>query len=228
MSSCSPPDGSPGPSRGHAVSRETATRELFGDHGALADRYAEHLRTEGILRGLIGPREADKLWDRHLLNCAAIAPAIPRDAALVDVGSGAGLPGIALAIARPDLRVTLVEPLLRRVRYLEEVVAFLGLDRVEVVRGRAPNVVRLPGHGAFDVVTARAVAGLDRLVPWCLPLARPGGLVLALKGEQAEAELAAVAGTLAAQGVASWSVAVYGTGLVDPPTRVVRLVRATG
>jgi 16S rRNA (guanine527-N7)-methyltransferase len=174
-----------------------------------------------VRRGLIGPREADRLWDRHLLNCAVVAPAVPAGASLVDVGSGAGLPGIALALARPDLSVVLVESLQRRVGFLQEVVDRLGLDRVQVVRGRAEE---LAGRVSGSVVTARAVAPLDRLAGWCLPLARPHGTLLALKGAQAERELAAAVPTLRRLGATDWGIASYGAGLVDPPVRVVRVV----
>ena len=146
------------------------------DRLPLAVAYADLLATEGVVRGLIGPREAPRLWDRHLLNCAVLGEAVPQDATVCDIGSGAGLPGLVLAIARPDLRVTLVEPLLRRTTFLEEVVSALSLPHVEVVRGRADD---LHGVRTFDVVTSRAVAPLERLLQWSMPLVvprrRPGG-----------------------------------------------------
>ena len=145
----------------------------------LAERYAELLATDGVVRGLIGPREAPRLWERHLVNCALLADLVPRDSTVCDIGSGAGLPGLVLAIARPDLRVTLVEPLLRRTTFLEEVVADLGLDHVEVVRGRAES---LHGRRRFDVVTSRAVAPLGRLLDWSMPLVAPTGALVAMKG----------------------------------------------
>lgn len=152
----------------------------------LAVRYVDLLATVGRERGLIGPREAGRLWERHLINCALIAPGIPFQARLCDVGSGAGLPGLVLAICRPDLRVTLVEPLLRRSTFLSEAVGVLGLSNVEVRRDRAEQ---LHGRFSYDVVTSRAVAPLDRLVGWCLPLVRPGGSMLAMKGSGAAAEV---------------------------------------
>ena len=147
---------------------------LFGDRLAAARRFAEHLAGSGVERGLIGPREAPRVWERHVLNCAVVAELMPEGARVVDVGSGAGLPGIPLALARPDLHVVLLEPLARRVDWLREVVADLALP-VEVQRGRAEDAdVRRRWEGA-DVVTARAVAPLHRLAGWCLPLLRIGG-----------------------------------------------------
>jgi 16S rRNA (guanine527-N7)-methyltransferase len=164
---------------------------VFGSAVGTAAEYARLLATEGTVRGLIGPREIPRLWDRHLLNSAAIAPLVPAGARVVDVGSGAGLPGIPLALARPDVTVTLLEPLARRVAFLTECVDRLGLERVTVVRGRAEEGPVRRGLGGADVVTARAVAPLDKLAGWCLPLLRPGGRLLAMKGSTAAAELAA-------------------------------------
>lgn len=160
----------------------------------LAVRYAELLATEGVIRGLIGPREAPRLWDRHLINCALLSPALPDGARVVDIGSGAGLPGLVIAIARPDLSVTLVEPLLRRTTFLEEVVAELGLANVTVVRGRADL---LHGKATYDVVTSRAVAPLERLLGWSMPLVAPHGALVAMKGSSAPDEVAAAGPTLA-------------------------------
>jgi 16S rRNA (guanine527-N7)-methyltransferase len=160
---------------------------MFGSRLGLAVRYAELLGTEAIERGLIGPRELPRLWDRHLLNCAALAELVEPSADVIDVGSGAGLPGIPLALARPDLEVTLVEPLLRRSSWLTDVVARLGLSHVTVYRARAEEL-----HGRLDAqcVTARALAPMERLAAWCLPLVRPGGMLLAMKGQSVMAELA--------------------------------------
>lgn len=160
--------------------------ELFGPGLEAISRYVDILASRGIDWGLIGPREGDRLWERHILNSVAAAPLFPSGASVLDVGSGAGLPGIPLAILRPDLRVTLLESLLRRVNFLELAVAELGLgDRVRVVRGRAEE------HGrTYDVATCRAVAPLPRLIEWCLPLVAPGGRLLALKGASASGELA--------------------------------------
>jgi 16S rRNA (guanine527-N7)-methyltransferase len=144
------------------------------------------LVSSGVERGLIGPREAPRIWERHLLNCALVEGLVPPGAVVADIGSGAGLPGVVLAVARPDLTITLVEPLLRRVTWLEEVVRDLGLEHVTVHRARAED---LAGRLTVDVITARAVAALPRLATWCLPLLRPGGRLLAIKGERAIEEL---------------------------------------
>ncbi|WP_131736522.1 16S rRNA (guanine(527)-N(7))-methyltransferase RsmG [Actinomadura roseirufa] len=196
-------------------------REVFGDALPVAERYAAFLADAGVERGLIGPREADRLWERHLINCAVVAEAIPDGARVVDVGSGAGLPGIVLAIVRPDLRVTLLEPLLRRTTFLDECVALLGLPNVEVRRARAEEVAK---EFAVDVVTARAVAPLDRLARWALPLLRPGGELLALKGERAAVELAEARPVLERFGVRTTELLQVGRGMVDPPTTLVRVV----
>ncbi len=156
--------------------------------------YVRVLATTGVEWGLMGPREIDRLWDRHVVNSAAVAALIPRGASLVDVGSGAGLPGIPLALVRPDLRIVLLEPLLRRSTFLAQTIAQLELDRrVEVVRGRAED------HGkTYDIVTARAVAPLDRLLGWCVPLlGGPGARMLAIKGQSAQQEVRDASRTLA-------------------------------
>lgn len=198
-------------------------RDIFGDRLDRAVAYADLLATEGVVRGLIGPREAPRIWDRHLLNCAVVAELIPERASVVDVGSGAGLPGIVLAVARPDLTVTLVEPLARRTAFLSEVVTELDLDRtVEVVRARAEE---LAGRTPADVVTARAVAPLDRLAGWCLPLAALGGRLLALKGASAADEVAAHREAVGRLGGAAPVVRRCGVGLIDPPTTVVEILR---
>lgn len=205
------------------VSRETAGRVLFGDrleHALALDRL---LRTDGVVRGLVGPREADRMWDRHVLNCAAAAPAFPEASRVVDVGSGAGLPGLVLAIARPDLRLVLLEPLLRRTTFLSEAVDRLRLHNVEVLRGRAEE---MRGLLVADVVTARAVAPLDRLAGWCLPLVRPGGTLLAMKGERAAQELAEATATLRRLGAVRWEILELGAGMVQPPARLVSVTTA--
>lgn len=160
---------------------------LFGTGLAGARRYAEILAGAGVERGLIGPREVDRLWDRHLLNSAAIAELLPQNARVADIGSGAGLPGIPLALARPDLRVTLIEPLLRRSDFLREVIDELAID-VRVVRGRAEERAVREEVGEMDAATSRAVASLDKIAKWSMPLLRPGGEMLAIKGERAEGE----------------------------------------
>lgn len=189
--------------------------EYFADRLSLIERYADLLAGPGIERGLLGPREVPRLWERHLLNCAVVHEVVPPDSDVVDVGSGAGLPGVVLAIIRPDLAVTLVEPLLRRHAFLSEVIAALELTNVALIRSRAED---LPDKVLADVVTARAVAPLDRLARWSLPLLRAGGLLVAIKGSSVDAELAASAGFLEAQGAVSWHVGRYGAGVVEPVT----------
>jgi 16S rRNA (guanine527-N7)-methyltransferase len=201
---------------------------LFGAALPMASAYAHLLATVGVLRGLIGPREASRIWDRHLINCAVVAELIPLDASVVDVGSGAGLPGVVLAQVRPDLTVTLVEPLARRTAFLTEVVEALDLTpRVTVLRARAEELVGRadPVLAPADVVTARAVAPLDRLAGWCLPLSVVGGRLLAMKGASAADEVAAHGQTVARLGGATPVVRQCGVGLVDPPTTVVEIVR---
>ena len=191
---------------------------VFGDRLPLAEQYVALLSTGGLERGLIGPREADRLWERHLLNCAVVGELVPTAARVLDVGSGAGLPGIPLAIARPDLQVELVEPMLRRTSWLEETVAALGLtDTVVVTRGKAAVI----GPRQVDVVTARAVASLERLLPMCMPFLPPGGVLLALKGEQAQAEVDAVHRQASKWRVSSMDVARCGRGVLAEETTVV-------
>ena len=198
-----------------------AARGVFAsDRLELAQRYAELLATEGVVRGLIGPREAPRLWDRHILNSAVLAEAIPADTSVCDIGTGAGLPGLVLAIARPDVRMTLVEPLLRRTTFLDEVVAELGLDHVEVVRGRAED---LHGEQSFDVVTSRAVAPLERLLGWSMPLVAPTGALVAMKGQSIHDEITSAADFLAAWKCGQPEVLVVGEGVVQPPSTVVRV-----
>ena len=205
-----------------------AASALFGDRLPIAVAYAEALITDGVLRGLIGPREAPRIWERHLLNCAVISELISPAAIVVDVGSGAGLPGIVLSVARPDLSVILLEPLARRTAFLSEVVAALNLDRTTVVRARAEEVGR--GRGAprippADVVTARAVAPLDRLTAWCLPLVAVGGRLLALKGDSVTAEVAEHRAVIGQLGGGTPTVRRCGVGVLDDPTTVVEIVR---
>jgi 16S rRNA (guanine527-N7)-methyltransferase len=202
---------------------------VFGSATHLAARFAELLATEGIARGLIGPREVPRLWDRHLSNCAVVTELLPDGAHVVDVGSGAGLPGIPLAIRRPDLAVTLVEPKQRRVEFLVELVDLLGLgDRVRVVRGRAEDEDVRERVGRTQWVTARAVAPLDRLVGWCLPLLRPGGTLLALKGASASDEVAAYMQAVSRSGADHVEIVSCGTGVVEEPTTVVAIRRGSG
>ncbi len=214
------------------VSRETtppapdsAQGVFTSDTLPLAERYAAWLGGDGVVRGLIGPRETPRLWERHLLNCAVVAEVVPRDATVCDLGSGAGLPGLVLAIVRPDLRITLVEPLTRRTTFLEEVVADLGLERVSVVRARAEE---LHGTARFDVVTSRALAPLGRLLGWSMPLVAPGGALVAMKGSSVREEIEAARRDLRRWRCAEPEVMTLGTELLDPPTTVVRVAAAGG
>ena len=197
---------------------------VFGERLPLAERYAEHLATTGVEWGLVGPREASRVWERHILNCAVVADLVPPAARVLDIGSGAGLPGIPLALARPDLRVVLVEPLARRVEWLRMVLADLELP-IELERGRAEDTpIRRRWEGA-DVVTSRAVAPLHRLAAWCLPLVRPGGMMLAVKGMSAPAEVERDTRAVAASGGGIPRIETCGVGIVDPPSTVVVVER---
>lgn len=201
--------------------RPTAQR-LFGERLELAERFVALLAEQGTERGLIGPREVDRLWERHLLNCALMTEAIdPSVRTLADVGSGAGLPGVVIAIARPDLEVTLVETMQRRTTWLEEVDAVLDLG-LEVVRARAEE---LHGVRTFDAVTARAVAALDKLSRWTLPLVAEGGALLAMKGSSAADEVDAAQKVLRKLGGVDPTITRYGVGEVEVPTTVVQVRR---
>jgi 16S rRNA (guanine527-N7)-methyltransferase len=200
--------------------------ERFPEQADLLNRYAGWLAGAGTVRGLLGPREVPRLWDRHLLNSIALAELLPPAIRLVDIGTGAGLPGLALAIVRPDLRVDLVESLLRRTDFLSEVVTDLGLAaRVRVVRGRAEDRAVTELVGGASYLTARAVAPLDKLVRLSFPLLVRGGSLMAMKGSSAEDELARFATELRRAGATVRGVIECGIGLTDPPTRVVQLVR---
>jgi 16S rRNA (guanine527-N7)-methyltransferase len=196
-----------------------AAEHVFGPRLPQAVRYASLLAGPGVERGLIGPRELDRLWDRHLLNCAVLADLVPAGH-VVDLGSGAGLPGLVLALLRPDCAWTLLDAASRRTTFLTEAVAALGVPNVTVVWARAETAAaELP---PADAVVARAVAPLGRLVRWSAPLLRPGGVLLAIKGARAETELAA-AGRDVAVGGHRAEVVRCGEGLLDRPTTVVRI-----
>ncbi|TFV62109.1 16S rRNA (guanine(527)-N(7))-methyltransferase RsmG [Geodermatophilus sp. DF01-2] len=199
-------------------------RSVFGPGLPDAERYVARLAGDGVTRGLIGPREVPRLWERHVLNSAAVADAVPPGARVVDVGSGAGLPGIPLALARPDIRLTLVEPMARRVEFLEEVVAELGAPW-RVVRGRAEERSVRAAVGPVDVVTARAVAALPRLVSWCRGLLRPGAQLIALVGARAVEELSTLAPELEAAGMREVHARAVGAGLGNAATTVVVMTR---
>ncbi|WP_343572922.1 16S rRNA (guanine(527)-N(7))-methyltransferase RsmG [Mycobacterium sp.] len=193
---------------------------IFGDRLNLAERYARLLATAGVEWGLLGPREVDRIWDRHLLNCAAVAELVEAGERIVDIGSGAGLPGLPMAIAKPGLRVVLVESLLRRTEFLRMVIDELGLD-AEVVRGRAEDSEVRKMAGGADAVTSRAVASLDKLARWSLPLVRQGGRLLAIKGERASDEVREHRRVLSKLGAVDVRVVECGVSLLSPPTTVV-------
>lgn len=201
-----------------------AAGAVFGERLADAERFAALLAQHGVERGLIGPREVDRLWDRHILNSAVVADTLSEGATVVDIGSGAGLPGIPLAIARPDLRITLVEPMARRIEWLSEVTASLGLP-ISVIRGRAEERTVQNQVGGADVVTARAVAPLAKLVGWALPLLRPGGHLLALKGASAADEVARDRDAIRRAGGGEPSLQQCGGDVLDVPTTLVVVER---
>jgi 16S rRNA (guanine527-N7)-methyltransferase len=202
----------------------SAAGAVFGDRIDAARQYADLLAGPGVERGLIGPREVERLWERHILNSAAIAELIEPEARVLDIGSGAGLPGLPIAIARPDLRVVLVEPMLRRTEFLDEVAGALGLP-IEIVRGRAEEPGVRSRVGGADVVVSRAVASLDKLTRWSLPLLRPGGRMLAMKGERAEEEVVEGRRGMASLGATDVRVMRCGESYSDPPVTVVIAVR---
>jgi 16S rRNA (guanine527-N7)-methyltransferase len=220
----STPSAAEGAAVGAAPGAPPSAKAIFGPALGLATRYADLLAGPGVERGLLGPHEVARLWDRHLLNCAAVAELVPRPSSVVDVGSGAGLPGIILAMLLPDVKVVLLEPMARRAAFLEECVRVLGLSNAVTSRRRAEEAV---GELVADVVTARAVAPLDRLAGLTLPLVRPGGMVLALKGASAQREVEQARPALRKAGVQEVAVIRAGVGRVIPPAIVVRITART-
>lgn len=216
MSSSSPAD-EPGASPPVAA-------KIFGTGLETARGYARLLASTAVEWGLLGPREAERLWERHLLNCAVVGELVPLDADVIDVGSGAGLPGIPLAIARPDLRLTLLEPMERRCAFLRQAVVELELrGRVRVRRGRAPEAASEGLSSA--VAVSRAVAPLGRLALWTMPLLPPGGVMLAVRGARAATEVLAERATVEAAGGRDAEVLVCGQRLLSEPTTVARVMR---
>ncbi len=201
---------------------EATTRFAPGILARLQD-YGQQLATSGVVRGLIGPREVSRLWDRHLLNCAALAEAIHDRETVADIGTGAGLPGLVLALVRPDLKIILVEPLERRCSFLHEMIKRYQLDpRVSVRRGKAHLIPAC----AADVVTSRAVASLDTLAGWCFPHLRVGGRLLALKGDRADEELATALPILSTWGAdTEATVLSCGASWLPQPVKVVCATR---
>lgn len=216
------PEGRAGstPSRLALPAPPADAERLFGRTLGLARRYAELLATDGVQRGLIGPREVPRIWERHLINCALVHEIVPAGSQVLDVGSGAGLPGIPLSIVRPDLMVTLLEPLERRATFLVQAVTELSLS-AQVLRARAEE-----SRVRAAVVTARAVAPLHRLVPWCLPHLAPGGVLLAIKGRSATDEVRRDAAALRAAGAEVADIVSCGAGWADTPTTVVVIGRS--
>lgn len=205
---------------GEVPAAPESARELFGDRFELAREYTEILAGDGVERGLIGPREAERLWERHVLNSAAVGELIADGERIADIGSGAGLPGIPLALCRPDVEVILIEPMQRRSDFLAEVIAELDLS-VTVVRGRAEERAVRDAVGLVTGVTSRAVAGLDKLTKWSLPLLGSGGRMLALKGERAEAEVSEHRGVMGSLGMSEVRVVRCGVSYLEPPATVV-------
>lgn len=203
-------------------SERNAAQTLFGDRLALAERYVEHLCTTGIEHGLLGPREVPRMWSRHVLNCAVLGTVLEAGVNVADVGSGAGLPGLAVAIARPDIEMTLIEPMERRVDWLSAVIADLGLDNVQVIRARAEEVT---DEVMADVVTARAVSALKKLIPLTVPLLDDDGQLLLLKGRSAGEEIEAASKVIKKHRLRTPEVLVLGADLLEEPTTVVRVRR---
>jgi len=197
-----------------------AAAAVFGGAVESAHRYAGILAGAGVERGLLGPREVERVWDRHVLNSAAVSELLNPEEHIADIGSGAGLPGIPLALARPDVRVTLIEPLLRRSDFLREVIDELGID-CRVVRGRAEDRTVRDEVGEADAVVSRAVASLDKLTKWSAPLLGPGGRMLAIKGERAEDEIREHRRAMTRLGLTEVKVMKCGARFVDPPVTVV-------
>lgn len=197
-----------------------AAEKIFGDRLDLAKRYVQHLATSGIERGLLGPREVPRLWSRHVLNCAVIESVMEQDVEVADVGSGAGLPGLCLAIARPDLKLTLIEPLERRCIWLSEVIEDLGLDNVTVMRGRAEQMVDVVNA---RYVTARAVSALANLAGLTIPLLHGQGELIAIKGRSVAEEIDKASKAIRKLGGKETEVLTIGEDLLAEPTTVVRI-----
>lgn len=197
-----------------------AAEVLYGGHVQLAERFVEHLVTTGIEWGLLGPREIPRMWDRHVLNCAVVQELLPKGALVADVGSGAGLPGVALAIARPDVQFILIEPLERRVEWLNMVIEDLALENIDVIRARSEQVFDTVD---VDVVTARAVSAMKSLIPITVPLLHGEGELLAIKGRSAPAEIEKAEKVLRKFKTQSSEVLTVGDELLEVPTTVARL-----
>lgn len=214
------PDLEPAPELTGAERRAAET--LFGDQLEATERYVQHLCTTGITHGLLGPREVPRMWSRHVLNCAVAAPELPAGATVADVGSGAGLPGLPLALARGDVEFVLIEPMERRVDWLDAVIDDLGLSNVRVIRARAEDVA---DEVMAEVVTARAVSALKKLMPLTVPLLAEDGELLLFKGRSAGEEITAAAKAIKKARLSEPRVELLGEGLLEEPTTVVRARR---
>jgi 16S rRNA (guanine527-N7)-methyltransferase len=201
----------------HFEAEPDTAEGVFGSQIGLARQYAQKLANDSDELGLLGPRELDKIWSRHILNSAVVAELIKPGDLVADVGSGAGLPGIPMAIASPESNFVLIEPMERRASWLQEVVGELDLENVEVIRARAEEVE----GGEFDVVTARAVAALDKLLRLCVPLLKPGGKVIALKGSKAPEEILEAQKLKKKLKIESFEIVVCGENFLAEPTSVV-------
>jgi len=197
-----------------------AAEVIYGGQVDIAERFVEHLVTTGIEWGLLGPREIPKMWDRHVLNCAVVQELLPKGALVADVGSGAGLPGIALAIVRPDVQFILIEPLERRVEWLNMVIEDLGLENIDVIRARSEQVFETVD---VDIVTARAVSAMKSLIPITVPLLHGQGELLAIKGRSAPDELKKAEKVLRKFKTKTSEVLTVGDELLEVPTTVARL-----
>jgi 16S rRNA (guanine527-N7)-methyltransferase len=202
----------------HFEAEPAAAVAIFGDQIDQARSFAQTLAGDSDELGLLGPRELDKLWTRHILNSAVVAELVSPGDKVADVGSGAGLPGIPMAIARPDAEFVLIEPMERRSSWMLEVVEDLGLKNVRVLRSRAEDVTEQD----FDVVTARAVAALDKLLKMCVPLLKPGGALIALKGSKAAEEITNSKKLEKKLGISSFEILVCGEKFLPEPTSVVK------
>lgn len=202
----------------HFEAEPAAAVAIFGDQIDQARSFAQTLANDSDELGLLGPRELDKLWSRHILNSAVVAELVRPGDKVADVGSGAGLPGIPMAIARPDAEFVLIEPMERRSSWMLEVVQDLGLKNVRILRSRAEDV----SEQYFDIVTARAVASLDKLLKMCVPLLKPGGALIALKGSKAAEEIANSKKLGKKLGISSFEILVCGEKFLAEPTSVVK------
>ena len=202
----------------HFEAEPAAAVAIFGDQIDQARSFAQTLANDSDELGLLGPRELDKLWSRHILNSVVVAELVHSGDKVADVGSGAGLPGIPMAIARPDADFVLIEPMERRSSWMLEVVEDLGLKNVRILRSRAEDVTEQD----FDIVTARAVAALDKLLKMCVPLLKPGGALIALKGSKAAEEIANSKKLEEKLGISSFEILVCGEKFLPEPTSVVK------